>query len=248
MQALALTLICAVPFPTLSAAPVEASSFLAQPAYDLREIPKGPYCPYTPQPGDIFLATDQDRLGRLGHALAGGAGVHHSGIVFRTSTGELAILESGPFNNGRVDALVPFEHMGKHVEHGDRVWIRRRLTPLTCEQSARLTAFAEAQVGKPFASARVYGQLLPFRSRGILRTPFLGKPQGDRPDYFCSELVMECLVAAGVIDARTARPAATYPRDLFFGSSRIPYLNRHLRLEDQWQAPARWVSCPVGNP
>jgi hypothetical protein len=45
------------------------------------------------------------------------------------------------------------------------------------------------------------------------------------------------------MDAATARPAATYPRDLYFGRSLNLYLDRHLCL-DEWQPPARWTDCP----
>jgi hypothetical protein len=134
--------------------------------------------------------------------------------------------------------------MYRHVCCGDRVWIRRRCVPLTPEQSACLTAFAEAQDNKPFATLRLVGQLTPFRSRGPLRTWFVGKPHGHRENYFCAELVMESCVAAGLLDAATTRPAATYPRDIFFGRSINLYLDKHLPLEPDWYPPARWTDFP----
>ena len=79
------------------------------------------------------------------------------------------------------------------------------------------------------------GQVTPFRARGPLRTWIVGKPHGDRDDWFCSELVTESCVAAGLMDAATARPAATYPRDLFYGRSFNLYLDKHLCL-DEWDA------------
>ena len=42
------------------------------------------------------------------------------------------------------------------------------------------------------------------------------------------------LVAAGLIDAKTARPAATYPRDLFMDHSYNLYINKHLKLAPDW--------------
>ena len=40
----------------------------------------------------------------------------------------------------------------------------------------------------------------------------------------------------------TARPSATYPSDLFWGSSYNLYLNGHLgELEQGWHPPARWL-------
>jgi hypothetical protein len=219
-------------------------SYLYQPCNGLDEAPRGPVEPYFPQPGDIFLATDQVLWNRVGHWLAGGAGVHHSGIIYQRSDGRMELLEAGPFNSLRVESVDPVRHMHKHVQNGDRVWIRRRCVPLTPEQSARLTEFAEAQTGKPFAVLRLLGQLTPFRSRGHWRTEYVGHVHGDRRSYFCSELVMECCVAAGLRDPETTRPAATYPRDLFFNHSRIPYLDEHLQLEPDWCPPARWTECP----
>ncbi len=42
-------------------------------------------------------------------------------------------------------------------------------------------------------------------------------------------------------DADTARPSATFPRDLFFDRSLNPYLNRHPPLGDGWDPPALWT-------
>lgn len=217
--------------------------FLYRPAYCLDATLRGPAEVYAPQPGDIFLATDQERWARVGHWLAGGAGVHHSGIVFRRSDGCMGLIEAGPFNSLRVEVLDPFEHLRDHVRAGDCVWIRRRAVPLTAEQSAALTAFVEAQEGKPFAVVRLVAQVSPFRSRGPLRTWWVGQPHGERHSWFCSELVAESCAAAGLLDPATTRPAATYPRDLFFDRSSNWYLDRHLRLAPCWHAPARWMEC-----
>jgi len=216
--------------------------YLGRPAYDL-DAPALATTPYVPQPGDIFLASDRALWARAGHWLVGGGGVHHSGIVFRRSDGRMGLIEAGPFNSIRVEVMDPIEHMRDHIRAGERVWMRRRRLPLTEEQSARLTAFVERQEGKPFAVLRLMAQVTPFRTRGPLRTWFVGGPNGDRDAYFCSELVVESCVAAGLMDAATARPSATYPRDLFFGRSLNIYLDEHLRLDD-WDPPACWCEGP----
>ena len=177
----------------------------------------------------------------------GAAGVHHSGIIFARSSGGVALLEAGPFNSVKVETLDPIAHMQDHVSAGDHVWIRRRRVPLTPEQSARLTAFAEAQDGKPFAVWRLLGQVTPFRSRGPFRTWFVGRPHGERSSYFCSELVMECCAAAQLLDPSVLRPAATYPRDLFYDWSFNWYLNDHLHLEAGWYPPALWTPTPINS-
>jgi hypothetical protein len=232
--------------PTIAKGP-EPAGYLAAPTFKLDDTAPVPAAPYQPQPGDIFLATDQALWARVGHWLAGGAGVHHSGIVFQRSDGRMALIEAGPFNSLRVEIMDPVEHMREHVCAGDKVWVRRRCMPLTPEQSQRLTAFLERQDGKPFAAARMLAQVTPFRVRGPVRTCFLGGPHGDRSHYFCSELVVESCVAAGLMDPATARPGATYPRDLFFGRSINWYLDRHLDME-QWDPPARWCEHGLTAP
>jgi hypothetical protein len=226
----------------LASPQVELGSYLGQPAFELDDIVRGPVDVYQPQPGDIFLATDQAKWAILGHFLCGGAGVHHSGIVFQRPDGRMGLVEAGPFNKTMIEVMDPFEHMNGHIAKNDRVWIRRRAVPLTPEQSARLTRFICGQEGKPFATLRMLAQVTPIRTRGILRTPFLGKPHGGtRSRYFCSELVTESCVASGLMDGETARPSATLPRDLFFGHSTNPWLDRHLNMNDAWFPPARWL-------
>jgi hypothetical protein len=221
-------------------------SYLCQPAYSRDWETRGPVESYVPQPGDIFLATDQRLWFRWGHLIAGANGVHHSGIVFARPNGELGLIEAGPFNKTKVEVMSPYTHMSAHNAVGDRVWIRRRRCPLTPEQSARLTAFAMAQEGKPFALARWFGQLTPLRTRGPIKTWFVGEACGNRPRWFCSELVTECCVAAGIMDRRVARPSAIYPSDLFWSRSYNLYLNHHLdELMSGWYPPARWLPAPV---
>jgi hypothetical protein len=224
-----------------------AAGYLARPAFRLDDETPVAACPYVPQPGDIFLATDQALWARVGHWLAGGAGVHHSGLVYRRPDGRLALIEAGPFNSVRLEVMDPVEHMREHLHAGDKVWVRRRCVPLTAEQSERLTAFLDRQEGKPFAVARLLAQVTPVRSRGPVRSYFVGGPHGDRSRYFCSELVVEACVAAGLMDPATARPAATYPRDLFFGRSLNCYLDRHLCM-DGWEPPARWCDQAISGP
>ena len=109
---------------------------------------------------------------------------------------------------------------------------------------ARLTAFALAQDGKRFALHHLAIQLTPFRTRGPFRTYFVGKPCSDRRRWFCSELVSEACVAAGLLDPERTRPSATYPHDLFYGRSFNLFIDHHLDINECWFPPARWTSCP----
>jgi hypothetical protein len=222
--------------------PAPCGSYLWQPAYKEDELLRGPTRPYVPQPGDIVMSADTSIFWLVMHNLAGTSNPTHSMIVFALPDGGTAILEGGPHDTLKCRVLETLPHMLTYENEG-RVWVRRRACPLTPEQSARLTEFALAVDKRDFAVGRLAGQLTPFRSRGPIRTAFTGKPRGlERDNYFCSELVCEACVYAGLLDPRTTRPAATYPRDIFMDRSLNPWLNKHLKLAPAWDPPARWTS------
>jgi len=224
--------------------PLPAGSYLWQPSYKLDHELRGPARPYVPQPGDIVLAADTSRFWKLMHNLAGTGDPTHSMIVFSFPDGTLGILEAGPHDTLKCRTLEALPHMATYEVEG-RVWVRRRAVPLTPEESTRLTEFALAVDGRKFALARLAGQLTPFRTRGPIRTHWTGKPRGlEQDNYFCSELVTEACVYAGLIDPSTARPSATYPRDLFMDHSLNPSLRRHFKLAPCWDPPARWTNSP----
>jgi hypothetical protein len=248
---------------------VVIGSYLYQPSHSIDEVLREPAEPYLPQPGDFLLATDKNRFWKLTHDLAFAFEPHNSAVVFARPDGSLAIVEAGPtdpLQRKPAEELTPLEKVARRAGSNDTmwvtvmdmlehlrdyetkgpVWIRRRRVPLTAEESARLTDFALRQEGKRFALSRLALQLTPLRTRGPLRTRFMGKPHGDRSRYYCSELVTEAFVAAGLMDAATTRPSATYPHDLFVAQSLNPYLRRNLDLSG-WEPPARWVSSLPGN-
>jgi hypothetical protein len=206
--------------------------------YELRE----PAVPYVPQAGDIFLCTGREMWAKLGHRAAGTGAPQHSGIVFIRPDGRPGLLEGGPNNSLHCHMMELLPQLQGYAEH-ERVWIRRRRVPLTAEQSAALTEFAVSVEGKRFALWRMFAQVTVLRCRGDKRLEYVGAPHGDRVSYFCSELVSEACVAAGLFDPVTSRPCATYPRDLFFGRSDNAYLDKHLDLS-AWDPPARWTLCP----
>lgn len=222
--------------------PAPCGSYLWQPIFKEDQVLRGPTAPYTPQPGDIVLSADGSVFWKLMHNLAGTSHPTHSMIVFQMPDGQMGILEGGPHDTMKCRVLEALPHMLSYENEG-RVWVRRRACPLTAEQSAKLTEFCLAVDGREFGIKRLAMQLTPFRTRGPVRTFFVGQPHGINHDsYFCSELVCEACVHAGLMDPRTARPSATYPRDLFMDHSLNPYLNRHLKLAPAWDAPARWTS------
>lgn len=217
------------------------SGFLHQPAYCIDDVLLPPAEPYLPQPGDIVMSTDRKPFWKVTFWLALTGHPHHSGIVFQHPKGCLGLLEAGPHDTLYVRVLGLEEHLRSYEEEGP-VWVRRRRSPLTAEQSAALTDFALAQDGKRFALVRLAGQMTVFRSRGPLRTYVMGRPRGQRRSYFCAELVMEACLNAGLLDPRKTRPAATYPRDFFFDRSINCFNNKYLDLSPCWEPPARWTS------
>src|SRR5205807_6934724 len=134
--------------------------------------------------------------------------------------GRPAVLEAGPHDTLWIRILDIGPHLQQYADDGESVWIRRRRTPLSAEQSAHLIAFALSKENHRFALFRQGAQLGALRCRGTPLQYFLARPHPDRSSYFCSELVVEALVAAGLLDSATARPAATYPCDLFFDRSK----------------------------
>jgi hypothetical protein len=227
--------------------PGPCGSFLWQPTYTEDRVLRAPTRAYAPQPGDIVLSADGSIFWLAMHNLAGTSHPTHSMIVFQMPNGTMAILEGGPHDTLKCRVLDALPHMASYETDG-RVWVRRRACPLTAEQSARLTEFALAVDGRDFSVRRLALQLTPFRTRGPVRTAFLGAPNGlARDAYYCSELVCEACVYAGLLDPRTARPSATYPRDLFMDRSPNPYLNKHLKLAPAWDPPARWTSWSEGG-
>jgi hypothetical protein len=235
-----LTLCVACAFPP----ECNTDSYLYQPHQCIDNLLRGPAVRYVPQPGDIVLATDKNVFWKITHDLALAGEPHSSMVVVRRHDGTLATLEAGPNDTFFCDVLDMLPHLQEYTCKGP-VWVRKRCTPLTCEQSACLTEFAMAAKGKRFALGRLGLQLTPFRTRGPVRTEYVGHPHGLRSSFFCSELVTEALVAAGVLDAAIARPSATYPHELFFDKSLNRYLNQNFSLAGCWEPPARWTSCPL---
>jgi len=223
---------------------VVGGSFLYQPAFHIDEVLRLPAEPYVPQPGDIMLRLDHSKFWRTTHYMALAFDPNGSAIVFARPDGTPAILEAGPNDTMWIRTLDLLPHLREYADIG-RVWIRKRRVPLTPEQSYRLTEFALAQDGKRFALRRLGLQLTPFRTRGPIRTCFVGKPHGGcRRSYFCSELVSEACVAAGLLDPERTRPSATYPRDFFYGRSFNLFINHHLDVNCGWYPPARWTDTP----
>lgn len=210
---------------------------LCQPAYSVDEAVRRPLEDYHPQAGDILFFDDHDQVWQFFFNIAGAGRPMHAGLVVRLPNGELNSLEAG-YNDSIYVKLLPLSE--RLHEFPGVIWVRRPAAPISAEQSDRLTEFALGASKRHFAVGRILLQIGPLRCRGPLRTYVLGKPRGMRHFFLCSECVLEALVYAGLVDKETARPGATYPRDMFFDASPNRYLNRHFKLAPTWIPPQMW--------
>ncbi len=229
--------------------------YVHDPVFAIDKAIRGPSRPYGPQPGDLLLFSD-DRLGwTLAHNLAKTGKPHHSAIVFRMPDGTLATAQAGSHRDtpSKIGIMRLDEHLRYEASRTGRrtreIWVRQRKTPLTPEQSEALTQFVYEAEGRRFARVRMFFLMTPWRAKGPLRTAVVGKTDLDQKSYFCSEFVVTALAACGAMDLELARPAATFPRDLFFGTSANRWVARSLcPLNRDWEPPARWTACPKDAP
>jgi hypothetical protein len=156
--------------------------------------------------------------------------------------GRLGMLESG-FSFTPWTRVTPLDYcINVYAGH---VWVRQRETPLSSEQDRRLTEFAMMADGGEYNLRKFAMQLTLFRSRNPVVTRFAGKPVGPGHDYMCVQIVVEALVHAGLVDAKTSRPEATFAQDLFYDRSRNPYIDRHPPLAGRgWGEPQLWTPLP----
>jgi hypothetical protein len=182
---------------------------------------------YCPREGDLVFMSTAAPLRtaayiafRTGHPL-------HMGMIVRHTDGTLGVLETGG-GESKVTTIRPIdERFAEHVSQYRNavLWVRRIDRPLTEEESQRLTAFAEAQVGKPLLpNARFMRLFIPGRPA----TP----SHADQRKWFCSELVVESLREAGIIDTRLAS-ASIVPADLFH--------DRRVDLSGRWSPAQEWT-------
>lgn len=223
--------------------PAEApAGYLYPQAIDLRTVP-GAYAErYTPKAGDVLLLSDPDPVFNVLYRVARSGKPGHCALVVTMPDGKLGVLESG-FSFTPFTRLTPIDYsINLYAGH---IWVRQREVPLTPEQDRMLTEFALIAEGGEYNMRKFAMQLTPFRSRNPIVTRFVGKPVGPGQEYVCVQIVVEALVYAGLVDGRTARPAATYAQDLFYDRSRNPYIDRHPPMAGRgWGAPQLWTPIP----
>jgi hypothetical protein len=185
---------------------------------------------YAPQPGDLILFSYRKPLRTMIWLLGQSPGASHSAMVVRRPNGSLALLEARGPSSGVMLSDLP----SRFRSYYGRICVRRLLTPLSPEQSARLTAFACAQDGKPFSTTAMLAVLW----GGPVRRPrrgCAGPEELDPSAWFCSQLTAAAGVAAGIIDPCVSRPKTTDPEDL--------KSDRRLDLSACWAQPQRYQRC-----
>lgn len=213
--------------------------YLYQPARDIHLAPRQPAVHYRPKAGDVVLMSDTNKFWSLLYrfALTGRPG--HGGVVVTMPDGRLGLLEAG-YDGTLWTRLTPLDY--KLHQFPGALWVRERLIPLSPWEDARLTAFAVAAADQRYSLGKFALQATQLTPRGPFRTAHLGRPATRiLRRYICGEIILEALLHAGVLDARTTRPLATYPQDLFYDRSRNPYIDRHPPLAAGWGPPAQWT-------
>lgn len=188
---------------------------------------------YEPCPGDLVFYAHGSKVFRVLFALAHSGPPYHVGMVVALPDGRPGLLEAGPWAEMRVYLLDALPRMHSHE---GQVFVRRLRVPLSAEQSAQLTAFALAQIGKPFACLRVAGEGTPFRASGVLGRHLFGSPRVDHKHWFCSELAVAASCVAGLLDPHVICPNTMLPRDLF--------LDKPHDLSSVWEPPVLWTGTP----
>lgn len=190
-------------------------------------------CLYQPQEGDIILTTSKDKVYAILWWLAGTGHPYHSAMVVRRSNGRLELFENGggDSHSATLRAL-PERLTDLFQDYGDRqpaAWVRRRRVPLTAEQSARLTAFAESQLGKRFSPRNEFLSLIPTRGR-VYRS---GDP--GQPTWICSEMIFAGIEQAGLMPpGAISNPGRLSPRDIL--------MDRKVDMSAFWYPPQRWTA------
>jgi len=181
--------------------------------------------PWVPAEGDIVLLSHRSLS--INYLLDRSSHPAHSGLIVRTPTGNLAFLEVGGGEDGRVVTRPIAYRLSKYLQtHESTVlWVRRIKRDVTLEESVRITRFAEAQLGKKFAKwCRFLLMGLPFRP--------MPKTRPDQNEWFCSELVVEAIREGRLIDDRT-NPSRLTPYDVLH--------DKRIDLSPLWGPAEQWT-------
>lgn len=167
--------------------------------------------PYEPREGDLLFFDDMSVLWTKLYAIARTAPPFHAGIVVKKPDGRLAALEAGPDDTLHVYVL---DLRPRLLTFKGVLQVRRARRCLTAEESARLTAFAQAQDGKRYAVWRLLLQGTPFKTRGGPLRDSLAHTLFDRRRWLCAEIAVTASALVGLTDPQQVRGSCTYPLDI----------------------------------
>ena len=190
--------------------------------------------PYEPKEGDWLFFDDLSLWWKFLYKIARTGPPYHSGIVVKKPDGQLAVLEAGPDDTLHVFVLdlIPRLHTFKGILQVRRV--KRCLTP---EESARLTAFAEAQKGKKYAKWRLILQGSPIKTRGGPLRESLAHTLYDRKRWLCAEIVVTASALVGLTDGDWIHGSNTYPLDILDNK-------KYPELAEVFEDAAYWAPHP----
>ena len=184
--------------------------------------------PYLPREGDIIFASSIARSQTFLYRTVARIGLpHHMMIVIKNSSGQLATFEVGAAPDDSVVIRPVCARLKFHKEEypGATVYVRQIKRDLTCEESQRLTSFAESQLGKPFSKPRDLIKL------GLPNRPL--KTNGRCTKYwFCSQLAVQSLVESGIIKC-VDNAGKFVPEDA--------YLDTEYDFSGLWTKPTEWT-------
>lgn len=190
--------------------------------------------PYEPREGDWLFFDDMSEWWEFLYSIADTAPPFHAGIVVKKPDGSLGVLESGPDDTLWVYVLdlIPRLHTFKGV-----LQVRRVKHPLTPEQSACLSDFAERQKGKRYAMWRLLLQGSPIKSKGGPLREKCAHTLYNRHRWLCAEIVVTASALIGLTDGKKIKGSNTYPLDIIDNK-------KHPELADVFEDAAYWAPHP----
>lgn len=161
---------------------------------------------YEPASADIIAFVSHRCALRTVFQIGTGSPMTHVATVVRNKDGVLCVLDADAATGVRLTPVVGY--LRCFLRMGGAVYIRERRVPLTDEQDGLLTAFAEAQVGKPYTPL---GQLA-HMPRRIIRTVTEADPSFlfTEWNWHCSKITGAAHQYAGLL-AQEVNVAALVP-------------------------------------
>ncbi len=237
--------------------------FLAHPLVRAQEVP----LPIIAHAGDLIFFQTPDKARQDFYRRLSGAPITHVGVVAYDKNGILKLYHMIGDKNNSLRSGAPTVKTGLIEEdlvpylaaEKDTLYVRQKWPPLTNQQSAELTAFLQAELGKPYSDYKTIHAPI---------TPKWGPlPPPPASGYFCSQLA-GCVVSriTGPMELTMKNPftGTVGPVKDIFGNVSKVYLypegilpadlymtgeNATVNISSQWKDPIRieYPKRPSGN-